>query len=80
MGHHGISPWIKRLRFTVESVGCSDIVIHLDAVEDEDLEITMYSTTLSTLRSAGLERYEVSNYARPGDEARDEQGGEVRDR
>lgn len=35
-----------------------------------DLEAEMYTLTLSTLRAAGLERYEVSNYAKPGDEAR----------
>lgn len=28
----------------------------------------MYSTTLATLRAAGLDRYEVSNYAVPGKE------------
>jgi oxygen-independent coproporphyrinogen III oxidase len=37
---------------------------------DEDLEVDMYQLTLESLRAAGLERYEVSNYARPGDEAR----------
>jgi oxygen-independent coproporphyrinogen-3 oxidase len=37
---------------------------------DEDLEIDMYDLTLRTLRAAGLDRYEVSNYARPGAEAR----------
>lgn len=36
----------------------------------DEVEAEMYETTLSTLRAAGLERYEVSNYARPGDEAR----------
>jgi oxygen-independent coproporphyrinogen III oxidase len=36
----------------------------------EDLEADMFELTLSFLRSAGLERYEVSNFARPGDEAR----------
>jgi coproporphyrinogen III oxidase-like Fe-S oxidoreductase len=40
------------------------------AAADEDLEVEMYSATLAALRAAGLERYEVSNYARPGDEAR----------
>ncbi len=37
---------------------------------DEDLEVEMYASTLRLLRAHGLERYEVSNYARPGDEAR----------
>jgi oxygen-independent coproporphyrinogen-3 oxidase len=37
---------------------------------EEDLEVEMYSATLQKLRAAGLERYEVSNYARPGHEAR----------
>lgn len=37
---------------------------------DEDLEVEMYELTLRTLREHGLERYEVSNYARPGAEAR----------
>lgn len=40
------------------------------APADEDLEVAMYEATLATLRAAGLERYEVSNYAKPGDEAR----------
>ncbi len=35
---------------------------------DEDLEVEMYRATLDTLRGAGLDRYEVSNYARPGQE------------
>lgn len=37
---------------------------------DEDVEVEMYHATLSTLRAAGLDRYEVSNYARPGAECR----------
>ncbi len=37
---------------------------------DEDLEVDMYAATLSTLRAAGFERYEVSNYAAPGQESR----------
>jgi oxygen-independent coproporphyrinogen-3 oxidase len=37
---------------------------------DEDLEADMFALTLSTLRSAGLKRYEVSNFATPGDECR----------
>jgi oxygen-independent coproporphyrinogen-3 oxidase len=37
---------------------------------DEDLEVEMYALTLRTLRGGGLHRYEVSNYARPGAEAR----------
>ncbi len=37
---------------------------------EEDLEVEMYERTLAMLRAAGLERYEVSNYAQPGDESR----------
>lgn len=37
---------------------------------DEDIEVEMYDTTLRTLAAAGLARYEVSNYAKPGGEAR----------
>jgi oxygen-independent coproporphyrinogen III oxidase len=37
---------------------------------DEDVEVEMYGLTLSTLRAAGMERYEVSNYATPGAECR----------
>jgi oxygen-independent coproporphyrinogen-3 oxidase len=40
------------------------------APADEETEVAMYETTLAVLRGAGLARYEVSNYARPGDEAR----------
>lgn len=36
----------------------------------EDLEVAMYEATLRLTRAAGLHRYEVSNYARPGDECR----------
>lgn len=36
---------------------------------DDDLEAEMFEHTVRTLRSAGLERYEVSNFARPGDES-----------
>lgn len=36
----------------------------------EDLEADLYEHTLATLRAAGLDRYEVSNYARPGAECR----------
>lgn len=36
----------------------------------EDLEADMFEHTHATLRSAGLERYEVSNFARSGDECR----------
>ncbi len=37
---------------------------------DEDLEVEMYHLTLATLRAAGLHRYEVSNFARRGQECR----------
>lgn len=37
---------------------------------DEDDEVEMFGATLRLLRAAGLERYEVSNFARPGDECR----------
>jgi len=40
------------------------------APAEEDVEVAMFETTLATLRDAGLERYEVSNFARRGDEAR----------
>lgn len=36
---------------------------------NEELEADMYRLTKSVLGSAGLERYEVSNYARPGQES-----------
>ncbi|MDX2116765.1 MAG: radical SAM family heme chaperone HemW [Planctomycetota bacterium] len=36
---------------------------------DEDVEVDMYETTLRLLRRAGMERYEVSNYAKPGAES-----------
>lgn len=37
---------------------------------DEDLEVEMYEHTRAVLADAGLRRYEISNYARPGAEAR----------
>jgi oxygen-independent coproporphyrinogen-3 oxidase len=37
---------------------------------DEDVEVEMFSATVAMLRSAGLDRYEVSNFARPGCECR----------
>lgn len=37
---------------------------------DEDIDADMFCLTLDTLRAAGLERYEVSNFAVPGDECR----------
>lgn len=40
------------------------------AKASEDLEADMYEHTLTTLRAHGLDRYEVSNFARPGAECR----------
>jgi len=40
------------------------------AAVDEDTEADMYLATVEMLRDAGLERYEVSNFARPGSECR----------
>lgn len=40
------------------------------AKTDDDLEADMYEHTVGTLRAAGLDRYEVSNHARPGAECR----------
>lgn len=37
---------------------------------DEDLEADMYDHTLAQLRNAGFDRYEVSNFSRPGAECR----------
>jgi oxygen-independent coproporphyrinogen-3 oxidase len=37
---------------------------------DEDTEIAMYHATWEVLRAAGFDRYEVSNYAKPGQESR----------
>ncbi len=37
---------------------------------DEDLEVDMYDLLVARLRDAGMERYEVSNFARPGAECR----------
>jgi len=36
---------------------------------DEDLEVAMFERLGERLTAAGLRRYEVSNYARPGDES-----------
>jgi len=36
----------------------------------EDIEVEMYEATGSALAGAGFERYEISNYARPGRECR----------
>lgn len=36
---------------------------------DEDIETAMFEHTLARLRGAGLDRYEVSNFARPGQES-----------
>lgn len=33
---------------------------------DEEVELAIFQQTYDTLRSAGMERYEISNYARPG--------------
>ena len=37
---------------------------------DEDLEADMFLATVDRLRSAGLDRYEVSNFSKPGAECR----------
>lgn len=37
---------------------------------DEDTEVEMFGVTLDTLGAAGLRRYEISNFARPGEESR----------
>lgn len=37
---------------------------------DEDSEVEMYTLCVEMLRAHGLERYEVSNFARPGSECR----------
>jgi oxygen-independent coproporphyrinogen-3 oxidase len=37
---------------------------------DEDDEVEMYAASVRATQAAGLARYEVSNYARPGDECR----------
>ncbi|MDI1289596.1 MAG: radical SAM family heme chaperone HemW, partial [bacterium] len=37
---------------------------------DEDVEVEMFEATIDTLAAAGLDRYEVSNYAMPGEECR----------
>lgn len=39
------------------------------AAADEDLEAEIFAHTVRVLRGAGLERYEVSNFARPGHES-----------
>ncbi len=37
---------------------------------EEDIEASMYETTIDRLAGAGLRQYEISNYARPGYECR----------
>ncbi|MBK9189903.1 MAG: radical SAM family heme chaperone HemW [Phycisphaerales bacterium] len=37
---------------------------------DEDVEVEMFRVTLEAARGAGLERYEVSNFAKPGAQCR----------
>ncbi|MBX3380448.1 MAG: radical SAM family heme chaperone HemW [Phycisphaeraceae bacterium] len=39
------------------------------APADEDLEVDMYELTVAHLAAAGLRRYEVSNYSKPGQES-----------
>jgi oxygen-independent coproporphyrinogen III oxidase len=36
---------------------------------DEDVEVEMFGVTRDTLRGAGLERYEISNFSAPGEES-----------
>ena len=40
---------------------------------DEDTELQQYSHAMDTLESAGLEHYEISNFARPGCRSRHNQ-------
>src|SRR5262249_16861103 len=40
---------------------------------DEDTELAMYEDSIQTLTEAGLEHYEVSNFARPGFRSRHNQ-------
>lgn len=42
---------------------------HFEAA-DEDVELEMFADTARMLRGAGLARYEISNFARPGQESR----------
>lgn len=40
------------------------------ALPDDDLVADLYLETIETLRRAGLQQYEISNFARPGEESR----------
>ena len=42
----------------------------LNMLPDEDTDRSMYHMTKKVLRAAGYERYEISNYAKPGYESR----------
>lgn len=41
-----------------------------DLAPDEDLTVTLYEDAVARLAAAGIERYEISNFARPGHESR----------
>jgi len=43
---------------------------HAHFVPDEDLTATLYETACERLHAAGVEQYEISNFARPGQESR----------
>lgn len=43
---------------------------HAHFVPDEDLTASMYETACTRLDAAGIQQYEISNFARPGSESR----------
>src|SRR4029079_685406 len=53
----GTTLWTRRQRNLLRSA-------------DEELERSMYAAAIDRLTSAGFERYEVSNFARPGHHCR----------